>query len=123
MNEVDYQRWLGGTSEKSPEEAGKQLFSDFDCASCHESGERVRCPVLGGLYGTQVSLENGSKVLFDESYIRESLFEPKAKVAKGYPAAMPSYRGQLSEDQVLALIAYIKSLSANASGKRAGESQ
>ena len=111
MSAVDYQSWLGGNTDQNPADAGKQLFSDLDCASCHGSGERVRCPVLGGRYGREVELDNGKTVLFDESYIRESVFDPSAKIAKGYPAAMPTYRGQISEEQLLALIAYIKSLS------------
>jgi len=110
MSDVDYQSWLGGGMEHTPVETGKQLFTQFDCASCHESGERRRCPTLGGLYGTQVELESGQKVLFDESYVRESVLDPNAKVAKGFPAVMPSFRGQVSEEQMLDLIAYIKSL-------------
>jgi cytochrome c oxidase subunit 2 len=110
MTDVDYQAWLGTGTERSPVEAGKELFSEFDCASCHESGQRQRAPALGGLYGREVELESGEKVLFDETYIRESVFDPAAKVVKGFPAAMPSFRGQISEEQLLALIAYIKSL-------------
>lgn len=112
MNEVDYQAWLAGTSERRPEESGEQLFTQYDCASCHNSGERQRCPTLGGLYGTQVELENGQKALFDENYIRESILDPNAKIAKGFPPSMPSYRGQLSEEQLLNLIAYMKSIGA-----------
>jgi cytochrome c oxidase subunit II len=110
MNDVDYQAWLGGGMEATPVERGKQLFTQFDCASCHESGERQRCPTLGGLYGTQVELDDGRKVLFDESYVRESVLDPNAKIAKGFPPLMPSFRGQVSEEQMLDLIAYIKSI-------------
>ncbi len=86
----------------------------MDCASCHESGRRQRCPTLGGLYGTQVRLADGRTVLFDETYIRESILDPKAKVVAGYQPVMPTFRGQVTEEQILALIAYIKSLSPNA---------
>lgn len=110
MTDVDYQTWLGGGSELSPVEAGRQLFTDFDCSSCHESGTRQRAPSLGGLYGTQVTLEDGRMVLFDESYIRESVFDPTAKIVKDFQPVMPSFRGQISEEQLLQLIAYIKSL-------------
>ena len=65
---------------------------------------------MGGLYGTEVPLEGDGTVLFDEAHIRESVLEPKAKVTRGFPPVMPTYRGQLSEEQILALIAYIKSL-------------
>ena len=74
------------------------------------TGARQRCPQLGGLYGTDVLLEGGGKVKFDESYVRESIVYPNAKIVKGYPAVMPTYRGQLSEEQILDLIAYIRSL-------------
>jgi cytochrome c oxidase subunit 2 len=119
LNDVDYQAWLGTGSDESPVAAGKKLFGEFDCASCHESGERQRCPTLGGLYGTEVELQGGQRVLFDEAYIRESVFNPGAKIARGFPPEMPSYRGQLSEEQVLALIAYIKSLSREAQREKA----
>jgi cytochrome c oxidase subunit 2 len=66
---------------------------------------------LGGLYGTDVELEGGGKARFDETYIRESIVNPNAKIVKGYPSVMPTYQGQLSEEQILDLIAYIRSLS------------
>jgi cytochrome c oxidase subunit 2 len=118
MEDVDYQTWLGGYTEETPVEAGEKLFTQFDCANCHESARRQRCPPLGGLYGSHVSLEGGGTALFDETYIRESILDPKAKVAAGYPPNMPTYRGQISEEQITALIAYIKSLSPNPAGRQ-----
>jgi cytochrome c oxidase subunit II len=114
MEDMQYQTWLGGYTAETPVEAGQKLFVDLDCASCHESGRRQRCPTLGGLYGTQVRLADGRTVLFDETYIRESILDPKAKVVAGYQPVMPTFRGQVTEEQILALIAYIKSLSPNA---------
>jgi cytochrome c oxidase subunit 2 len=112
LEDMDYQTWLGGyTTTETPVQAGEKLFVQFDCANCHESGRRQRCPTLGGLYGTRVALENGQSVLFDEAYIRESILDPKAKIAAGYPPVMPTFQGQVTEEQILALIAYIKSLS------------
>jgi cytochrome c oxidase subunit 2 len=67
-----------------------------------------------------VALESGQTVLFDESYIRESVFDPAAKIARGYPAAMPTYQGQVSEEQLLGLIAYIKSLTPEAQRETLG---
>jgi len=113
MQDLAYQAWLGGETAETPVQAGEKLFTQFDCASCHESGRRQRCPTLGGLYGTMVPLANGGTALFDETYIRESILDPKAKIAAGYPPVMPTFRGQVSEEQMLALIAYIKSLSPN----------
>ena len=111
MKDVEYEQWLGGYTERTPVEEGKELFTQFDCVSCHETGQRQRCPNLGGLYGTQVELENRQMVQFDETYIRESILDPSAKIVRGYPSVMPTFRGQVSEEQILALIAYIKSLS------------
>jgi cytochrome c oxidase subunit 2 len=118
LDDGQYQQWLAGYTEKTPLEEGEQLFVASDCASCHESGRRQRSPTLGGLYGTQVALENGQTVLFDEAYIRESLLDPRAKIAKGFPPVMPTFRGQLTEEQILALIAYIKSLTPTPEGKQ-----
>jgi len=62
------------------------------------------------LYGTDVQLEGGGHVKFDEAYVRESIINPNAKIVKGYPSVMPTYRGEISEEQILDLIAYIRSL-------------
>jgi cytochrome c oxidase subunit 2 len=115
MEDMAYQTWLGGYTEETPVQAGEKLFTQFDCANCHSSGRRQRCPNLTGLFGTKVPLTGGGTALFDEAYIRESVLDPKAKVAAGYEAIMPTFRGQVTEEQMLALIAYIKSLSPNQS--------
>jgi cytochrome c oxidase subunit II len=114
MEDTAYQAWLGGETGDTPVQAGERLFTQFDCASCHASGRRQRCPNLTDLYGTNIRLVNGRTVLFDEAYIREKLMFPNAKVPEGYQAnIMPTFRGQLTEEQILALIAYLKSLSPN----------
>ena len=110
MEDIDYQKWLGGYTEQTPVEEGRDLFVQFDCVSCHGTGSRQRCPPLGNLYGKQEQLENGQTVLADEGYIRESILDPKAKIVRGYQPVMPNFQGQLTEEQILALIAYIKSL-------------
>ena len=110
MQPEDFQKWLGGVTEESPVETGEKLFSDFNCVNCHATGARQRCPQLGGLYGSDVQLQDGRKVKFDEAYIRESIVDPNAKITKGYPPLMPTYRGQISEEQILDVIAYIRSL-------------
>jgi cytochrome c oxidase subunit II len=110
MEDIDYQKWLGGYTEQTPAEEGRDLFVQYDCVNCHGTGSRQRCPPLGNLYGKQEQLANGQSVLADEAYIRESILDPKAKIVRGYEAVMPSFQGQLTEEQILALIAYIKSL-------------
>jgi cytochrome c oxidase subunit II len=110
MEPEDFQKWLGGVTEESPVQTGEKLFTDLNCVNCHATGARQRCPQLGGLYGSDVPLEDGGTAKFDEAYIRESIINPNAKIVKGYPAVMPTYRGQVSEEQILDLIAYIRSL-------------
>jgi len=110
MRPEDFQKWLGGVTEESPVQAGEKLFNDFNCVNCHATGARQRCPQLGSLFGTDVMLEGGGTAKFDEAYIRESIVDPNAKIVKGYPPVMPTYRGQVSEEQLLNLIAYIRSL-------------
>jgi len=110
MEDIDYQKWLGGYTDQTPAEEGRDLFVQFDCESCHGTGSRQRCPPLGNLYGKQEQLANGQSVLVDETYIRESILDPKAKLVRGFEPVMPSFRGQVTEEQILALIAYVKSL-------------
>jgi cytochrome c oxidase subunit 2 len=111
MEPDEFERWLSGVTEESPVKAGEKLFTDFNCVDCHATGQRQRCPQLGGLFGKEVALAGGGRALFDESYVRESILNPNAKVAAGYSPLMPTYRGQISEEQILQIIAYIRSLS------------
>src|SRR5262249_61714896 len=101
MQDVEYQDWLSGYTQKTPVEEGAELFTQFDCSSCHNTGQRQRCPTLGGLYGVQGPIEGGT-ALFDGAYIRESVYDPTAKIARGFEPLMPSFRGQISEEQMLA---------------------
>jgi cytochrome c oxidase subunit 2 len=111
MEPEKYQEWLSGTvPDKPPAESGAKLFKQFGCITCHG----VQAPSLAGLYGTEeeVVLPNGrhERVRVDEAYIRESILDSGAKVVAGYKPIMPSFRAQLSEEQLLQLVAYIKSL-------------
>jgi len=110
MQPEDFQKWLGGVTGDSPVQNGEKLFTAFNCVNCHATGARQRCPQLGGLYGSDVPLEGGGTAKFDEAYIRESILDPNAKIVRGYPAVMPTFRGQISEEQLLDVIAYIRSL-------------
>ncbi len=109
---ADYQAWLSGSSsaDMNPVVAGEKLFAEKACNTCHLPDGKGRAPSLNGLYEGRVLLADGSTITADDAYIRESILAPAAKVVAGYQPVMPSFQGQLTEEQILALTAYIKSL-------------
>jgi cytochrome c oxidase subunit II len=110
MDPPEYESWLsGGAGEGSLAERGDKLFHDLACANCHHPDGRGRGPSLERLYGTTVDLDNGTKVVADDDYIRESILSPQAKIVKGYQPIMPTFQGLITEDQLLQLIEYVKS--------------
>ncbi len=113
MEPADYEAWLASGGEGSLASSGDKLFRHFGCISCHRADKGARAPDLAGLYGSEVRLQDGTLVIADENYIRESILAPKAKVVAGWQPIMPVYQGQVDEEQMLELIAYIKSLSQN----------
>jgi cytochrome c oxidase subunit 2 len=120
MEPPEYQAWLsGGGAEGSLADAGQRVFQQLACNTCHRSDGSGRGPALEGVFGKQVQLADGQKVLADEAYLRESITEPRAKTVAGYQQIMPTFKGQVSEEQLLELIAYIRSIS---SGPAAGGS-
>jgi len=122
MEPTEYQAWLSGGATDSPASQGQKLFQDLGCATCHKADTQGRGPMLAGVFGKQVQLDNGESVLADETYIRESIVNPRAKTVAGFQQIMPTYQGQVSEEQLLYLIAYIRSLGTNPSGGQAGAS-
>jgi cytochrome c oxidase subunit 2 len=107
-----YQAWLsGGAAEGSLASTGEKLFADLACNTCHRPDSRGRGPVLRNVFGHPVQLQDDSVVTADENYLRESILMPAAKVTAGYQPVMPAFQGLVSEEQLLALIEYIKSLS------------
>src|SRR5512139_3424660 len=88
------------------------LFTDRACASCHQTDGEGRGPILDGLFGRPVKLTTGDVVTADEGYIRESILNPVAKIVAGFQPIMPTFQGLVSEEQLLQLIEYIKSLGA-----------
>jgi cytochrome c oxidase subunit 2 len=104
-----------GRRGETPEEYGALLYSRRGCASCHSvNGTKLVGPSFQGSYGTEHAMVSGEMVKVDENYVRESILEPKAKVVAGYAPVMPSFKGQLSDDDIDSLIAYIKSLNPSA---------
>ena len=115
----EYESWLGGQAAGiSTAKLGEGLFQRLGCVSCHRPGGAVPAPSLVGLFGSKVKLADGRSVVADENYIRESIIDPRAKVVAGYQPVMPLYRGLISEDGILQIIAYLKS-TAQASGEAA----
>jgi len=111
MRPQEFQAWLGaGGAEGSMASSGQKLFQQLPCATCHKPDGRGRCPVLEGLFGKQVLLQDGRTVTADGDYIRESILDPKAKIVASYEPIMPNFTGLLSEEQIAQLIAYIKSI-------------
>jgi cytochrome c oxidase subunit 2 len=114
MEPSDYQAWLsGGAAGGTMAEAGAKLFQDLSCNTCHLENGQGRGPVLKGLYGKQILLNGLQTVTMDDSYIRESILNPQAKVVSGFQPIMPTFQGLVTEEQLLQLIAYVKSLSEN----------
>lgn len=96
--------------EGSVADRGHRLFQQLGCATCHLQDRQGIGPLLSGIFGGQVRLRDGSTVLADESYIRESILQPQAKITAGFQTLMPSFQGRVNEEELLQLLAYIKSI-------------
>lgn len=111
MEPDDFQAWLsGGVQEGSLASAGSKLFQDLACNTCHRPDAQGRGPVLQNLFGKTVTLASGENVVVDEAYIRESILMPSQKVTAGFQPVMPTFQGLVSEEGILQLIEYVKSL-------------
>jgi cytochrome c oxidase subunit 2 len=122
MEPLDYQAWLAGERPgQAAPASGEELFASLACSTCHRADSAVIAPKLHGAFGKEAEMANGEIVLVDENYLRESILEPAAKVVKGYRPVMPTYQGQISEEQLMELIAYIKSIGDESAGDTAAE--
>ena len=112
MQPSEFDNWLSGNaSQVSPAVAGQQLYESLGCVSCHGAkGEGGRGPALTGLFGKKVFLTNNQTVTADEGYIRESIENPSAKVVSGFNPIMPTFQGQVTPEQLIQIISFIKSL-------------
>jgi cytochrome c oxidase subunit 2 len=110
----DYARWLeGSTVDGTLLAQGATLFRTLGCSGCHSAGASVRAPLLNGLAGRPVHLTTGEVVVADDQYIRDSILLPNAQIAAGYAPLMPTFQNVIGEDDLVKLIAYIKSLKAD----------
>jgi cytochrome c oxidase subunit 2 len=111
--EAEFEKWLAAeaTVGGSLADVGRGLYATKACVGCHSlDGTRIVGPSFKGVFGKTENLEGGSSVQVDENYIRESILTPTAKIVAGYQPAMPPYAGQLSEDEIKAIIEFIKSV-------------
>lgn len=135
LSKEEYAQWLESGGEdykddvKTMSAAGEVLFREQGCYTCHGVIDTARAPTVNGIFGQNISLADGTTAIADEDYLREALVNPSARITAGYDNIMPSYQGRLSEEQILQLTEYIKSLgSADAAqeqpyGKLSNETQ
>ncbi len=112
MEPTEYQRWLAGGAEGSLASQGEKLFEKYACNTCHMNTAGARGPVLAGIYNKTRPLADGRSIVADDNYIRESILNPTAKIAAGFQPIMPVFQGQLNEEDLLRLLAYVKSVGA-----------
>ncbi|MEO8736512.1 MAG: cytochrome c oxidase subunit II [Edaphobacter sp.] len=114
MTPDDYQTWLqSSTSGTSLAQNGERLFASLGCNSCHTGVAGARGPNLAGVYGTRVRLTDGSQPMVNDAYLRDAILSPSAHVVAGFAPIMPTYQGQISEDGLIDLVEYIKTLKTN----------
>jgi len=120
IGEQEFDNWLGGlgTQQGSPNAVdgslaheGRQLFLKLQCIKCHSGDAKQGAPQLEGLWGQKIDLEGGGGVIVDADYIKQSILRPRLNVAQNWKPVMPSYQGQVSPEDLDALVAYIRSLS------------
>jgi cytochrome c oxidase subunit 2 len=111
MAPQDYEAWVAaGRSNTTAVQNGEHLFSDMSCSTCHKADSTGRGPTLIGLFGSTVPLSDGRTVVADENYLRESILNSQAKVVQGYQPIMPAFQGQISEENLMQLMEYLKAL-------------
>jgi cytochrome c oxidase subunit 2 len=124
MPKADYEKWLAHSDAgETLATAGKTLFMRYGCSGCHgangvggsQSQSTVRAPSLAGLYGSPVTLADGSVIKADERYIRDCILTPASRRVAGYLPVMPSFAGEISEEDLLRIIAYLESLTSRES--------
>ena len=118
MPPAEYEAWINGSRTGPLSQTGQKLFAELGCSTCHRSDTQGRGPSLQGVFGKPVMLQDGRTVVADEDYVRESILDPGAKIVNGFKPIMPTFQGLVSDEQLNALVAYIKSLSpASGQGK------
>ncbi len=115
MQAPEFEQWLAQQDVDGTLAAqGAELFRQFGCGGCHGNGAAVRAPPLEGIYGKRVPLADGTTQIADDRYLRDSMLQPRAQIVAGYEPLMPSFEGTISEDELIKIIAYLKSLGSQA---------
>jgi cytochrome c oxidase subunit 2 len=109
---AQYEAWMNGGSTGPLSASGEKIFGELGCATCHRTDTQGRGPSLQGVFGKPVELADGRTVTADENYLRECILDPGARRVKGFQPIMPTFQGLVTEEQVNALVAYIKAISA-----------
>jgi cytochrome c oxidase subunit II len=125
MEPAQYEAWMSGGTTGPLSATGEKIFAELGCVTCHRTDTQGRGPNLQGAFGKPVLLQDGRTVTIDENYVRESILDPGAKIVNGFKPVMPTFQGLVSEEQLNALVAYVKSLSQSVptQGKTAAASQ
>jgi cytochrome c oxidase subunit 2 len=112
LDPAQYEQWLsqGQTGRPTLAQAGENLYRELGCSGCHSGSSVVRAPPLEGVFGKPVPLQDGTVTVADEAYIHDSIIFPNKQISAGYKPEMPSFQGRVSEEQILELVAYIKSI-------------
>jgi len=110
QEQTEFEKWLASKADRSLALKGRQRFLQFLCISCHSADQDARGPMLEAIYKQKRVMQDGSTVIADETYLRESILNPRAKIAAGFQPIMPTFQGQINEDELTELIAYLKSL-------------
>ncbi|MGH9494800.1 MAG: cytochrome c oxidase subunit II [Candidatus Sulfotelmatobacter sp.] len=116
MEPAQYEAWMSGGSTGPLSATGEKIFAELGCVTCHRSDSQGRGPNLQGVFGKPVQLEDGRTITADENYLRECILDPGSKRVKGFQPIMPTFQGLVTEEQVNALVAYIKSMTKAQSG-------
>lgn len=123
MEPQDYAQWMAGGPAAPLADTGKQLFTSLGCSTCHRFDIQGRGPNLQAAYNKPVLLEDGRTVVADENYVRESILNPTAKIVNGFKPVMPTFQGLVTEEQLNALVAYVKSLNQPPAGTAGAQNQ
>jgi cytochrome c oxidase subunit 2 len=112
VTDEEFSNWLAENtvvSDLPPVELGKELYTSKACFTCHTlDGSPSVGPTFLGIFGRSETLSDGTPIVVDENYLRESILEPQAKIVEGFQPVMPTYQGILKDEEIDALIAFLK---------------